>query len=69
MERVLHDLGEPKFSKRVGDHVDVPFYRTYSDLDVNHTEKLAETTLLVFAGKTLIARDFSSPLVSEIVAD
>ncbi|MAW28895.1 MAG: hypothetical protein CMP98_08850 [Gammaproteobacteria bacterium] len=66
---MLHDLGEPKFSKRVCDHVDVPFYRTYSGLDDNHTEKLAETRPLVFAGKTLIARDFSSPLVSEIVAD
>ncbi|MEM7363954.1 MAG: DUF3192 domain-containing protein [Pseudomonadota bacterium] len=69
LEQVLNDLGEPEFSERIGDHVDVLFYRTHSDLDDNHTEKRTETRPLVFAGQTLIARGFSSPVVSETVTD
>ena len=61
LTQVLEDLGQPEFSERVGDHIDILFYRTHSDLDDQHTDKRTETRPLVFAGGILIARDFSTP--------
>ena len=47
---MLHDLGEPKFSKRVDDHVDVSFYRTYPDLDDNRTRKACGNQTISLCG-------------------
>ena len=64
LTQVLGDLGQPEFSERIGDHVDILFYRTHSDFDDQHTDKRTETRPLVFAGGVLIARYFTTPGVA-----
>ena len=58
---VRDDVGDPTFHDRIGDRVDILFYRTHRDSNDGRTSKLRETTPLVFIDGQLAAVGFRTP--------
>lgn len=61
LNSVLDQVGTPTFHDRIGDRVNILFYRTHRDEDDGRTSKLRETTPLVFIDGKLAAKDFRLP--------
>lgn len=61
LDEIESTLGNPDFRDRIGDRVEIWFYRTHRDSDDGRTDKLKETTPLVFIDETLVATDFAQP--------
>ncbi len=58
---VVGNIGEPTCHDRIGDRVEILFYRTHRDRDDGRTNKLRETTPLVFIDGELSAVGFRAP--------
>jgi hypothetical protein len=56
--RARYTLGQPEFTESIGSFATILFYRTHIDIDDSHTDKLRETTPLVFISNALAAVDF-----------